>query len=169
MSARARCSHPCCSPPESSYWESISVKRALRTATERPARWSSYWCGYIIRRRWFFWEQNSPGPMRSASARSSRRRWNLPAHAAKATCGRATESVKELGKELSGAQAPGVPPVPGDRASRRNPQNQPGRPLPVQVVEEPANGLKYLRDVVKPFLAPLGMFGVVLIFSIFLL
>ena len=83
--------------------------------------------------------------------------------------GRASASVKELGKELSGAQAAPAPPVPNDRAGRRNAQNQPARPLPVQVVEEPANELEYVRDLVRPFLAPLGVVGIVLIFTVFLL
>jgi predicted PurR-regulated permease PerM len=87
----------------------------------------------------------------------------------KGALGRATESVKELGKELSGAPAPVVPPVPSDRASRRITQNQTGHPLSVQVVKEPETELEYLLDLVKPFLAPLGVFGMVLIFSVFLL
>ena len=83
--------------------------------------------------------------------------------------GRATASVKELGKELSNAQPPVVAPAPVDRAARRNAQSQPGRPLPVRVVEEPANDLASVRDLVRPFLAPLGTFGMVLLFSIFIL
>jgi predicted PurR-regulated permease PerM len=78
----------------------------------------------------------------------------------KGALGRATASVKELGKELTSAQAPAAAPVPSDRGSR---------PLPVQIVEAPANELEYVRDLVKPFLAPLGVFGIVLIFSVFLL
>jgi predicted PurR-regulated permease PerM len=77
----------------------------------------------------------------------------------KGALGRATASVKELGKELTSAQAPTAPPARSDR----------GRPLPVQIVEEPANELEYVRDLAKPFLAPLGVFGIVLIFSVFLL
>jgi len=72
----------------------------------------------------------------------------------KGPLGRAAASVKELGKELTNTQAP---------AARG------ARPQPVQIVEEPANELEYVRDLVKPFLAPLGVFGIVLIFSVFLL
>jgi len=78
----------------------------------------------------------------------------------KGALGRATESVKELGKELSGTQPPVVAPAPNGRAAR---------PLPVQVYPEPPNELESMRDLVKPFLAPLGIFGIVLIFSVFLL
>ena len=74
--------------------------------------------------------------------------------------GRATASIKDLATELTSVEAPVAPPVPGDRGSR---------PLPVQIVEEPANELEYLRDLAEPFLGPLGEFGMVLIFSVFLL
>jgi hypothetical protein len=39
----------------------------------------------------------------------------------------------------------------------------------VQVVAEPTNELAYLTDLTKPFLRPLGIFGIVLIFTVFLL
>ena len=84
----------------------------------------------------------------------------------KGALSRATASVKELGKELSAAQAANAPAPP---AGRRNIPNQAGRPLPVQVVEEPANELEYMRDTVTPFLRPLGTTGIILIFSVFLL
>ena len=48
-------------------------------------------------------------------------------------------------------------------------QSQAGHPLPVEIVQEPSNELEYLRDLTKPFWTPLGMFGVVLIFTVFLL
>jgi hypothetical protein len=38
----------------------------------------------------------------------------------------------------------------------------------VQVVEAPANELLYVRDMIQPVLAPLGVFAMVLIFSLFL-
>ena len=83
--------------------------------------------------------------------------------------GRAAASVKELGKELSGPAAPVVAPAASDRAGRRIVPSVPSRPLPVQVVEAPANQLRYARDVIQPFLRPLGVFGMVLIFSLFLM
>jgi len=39
----------------------------------------------------------------------------------------------------------------------------------VQIVDDPSNELQYLRDVTRPFLAPLEVFGVVLIFTVFLM
>ena len=81
--------------------------------------------------------------------------------------GRASASVKELAHELSSAPAPAVPPAPSQ--GRRITPTQPGRPVPVQIVAEPANELDYVRELAKPFLAPLGILGVVLIFSVFLL
>ena len=83
--------------------------------------------------------------------------------------GRAAASVKELGKELATPPAPAVPPPAGDRAGRRVAPIVPSHPLPVQVVEAPANDLLAMRDMIQPFLRPLGVFGMVLIFSLFLM
>ncbi len=85
----------------------------------------------------------------------------------KGALGRATASVKELGKELAGTTAPPAP-IPGPRIGRRQ-EIPSGGPLAVQVVDEPATELEYVREVVKPFLGPLGVAGIVLIFSVFLL
>src|ERR1039457_2556210 len=83
--------------------------------------------------------------------------------------GRAAASVKELGKELANAPSPVATPPAADRAGRRAAPIAPGRPpLPVQVVEAPANELLYVRDLSQPFLRPLGVFLMVLIFSLFL-
>ena len=84
--------------------------------------------------------------------------------------GRAAASVKELGKELANAPSPVATPPAADRAGRRAAPIAPSRPpLPVQVVEAPANELLYVRDMIQPFLRPLGVFGMVLIFSLFLM
>jgi predicted PurR-regulated permease PerM len=85
----------------------------------------------------------------------------------KGALGRAAESVKELGKELTTAppeQTEASP--PRGRAERTN---TPANPLPVQVVEPPANGLVYVRDLTQPFLGPLAILGIVLVFTVFLL
>ena len=82
--------------------------------------------------------------------------------------GRATASVQQLGTELSGVPAVAAPP-PGDSVPRRTVPAQSGKPLSVQVVDKPGNQLVYLRDVVQPFLTPLGELGFILIFSFFLL
>lgn len=77
--------------------------------------------------------------------------------------GHLVDSVKQLSGALSASQA--APPTP----NRRNPQNTPGSPLPVQVVEPPTSEFQYVRELTQPFLGPLGTFGVVLIFTLFLL
>ena len=83
--------------------------------------------------------------------------------------GRAAASVKELGKELANAPSPVATPPAADRAGRRAAPIAPSRPpLPVQVVEAPANELLYVRDMIQPFLRPLGVSLMVLIFSLFL-
>jgi predicted PurR-regulated permease PerM len=83
--------------------------------------------------------------------------------------GRAADTVKKLGKELATVQTPTTPPVHNEAGGRRSTQNQASRPLPVQIVEDPSDEFQYLRDLTRPFLAPLGVFGVVLIFTVFLL
>ena len=83
--------------------------------------------------------------------------------------GRAAASVKALGKELATPPTPVVPPVASDRAGPRTAPIPASRPVPVQVVEAPANELLYVRDMIQPFLRPLGVFGMVLIFSLFLM
>ena len=87
----------------------------------------------------------------------------------KGPLGRAAATVKELGKELSRAPAATASATPTSGLGGRNTQNQSGRPLAVQIVEEPTTELQYVRDLTKPFLAPLGVFGIVLIFTVFLL
>src|SRR5438270_2305487 len=93
----------------------------------------------------------------------------------KGALGRAAASVKELGKQLSSAPAPSLPPAPAgppaanDRKVRRLAPNPVSRPLAVQIVAEPANELQYVSDLMKPFLGPLAVFGMVLIFRMFLL
>jgi predicted PurR-regulated permease PerM len=69
--------------------------------------------------------------------------------------GRATESVKEIGKEFSD--------------SGTNAESRPAGPLPVQVVAVPASGLPYLGQVLAPAVLPLATAGMVLIFTVFIL
>jgi predicted PurR-regulated permease PerM len=79
----------------------------------------------------------------------------------KGPLGRATASIRELGRELTSADvSAAVPPVSNSRATR---------PLSVQIVDEPTNELEYVRDLVKPVVGPLAVFGIVVIFSVFLL
>ena len=75
----------------------------------------------------------------------------------------AAELVKELGTELSS-----IPEQPAASASPKD--RQAGQtPLPVQVIEPPVNEWQYVRDLIEPFIAPLRTFGIVLIFTVFLL
>jgi predicted PurR-regulated permease PerM len=77
---------------------------------------------------------------------------------------RAANTVKELGIELSG---PEISTPAASQGKLRQPQS--GQPVRVQIVEPSVNSLQSLRDFVKPFLAPLGTAGVVMIFTIFML
>src|SRR6202521_4186033 len=74
--------------------------------------------------------------------------------------GRASASIRDLARDLTSVQAPAAATVPGDRGTR---------PQRVQIVQEPGNELEYLRDLIQPFLGPLGKLGIVLIFAVFLL
>ena len=74
-----------------------------------------------------------------------------------------------LGNELASPPSPVSPPPVTDRPGRRIAPSVASRPLPVQVVEKPANELLYVRDMIQPFIGPLGLFGMVLIFSLFLM
>ena len=80
--------------------------------------------------------------------------------------GRAAETVKELGKELAGTPTPASSPTTalGPAAKSRT-----ASPVAVQMVEKPENIFAYLRDLIQPFAAPVAMFGIVVVFTIFLL
>ena len=97
----------------------------------------------------------------------------------KGAVGRAAASVQELGKELSSTPLPIAPPAPSPvRRTTPNkpvsrpanqPANQLGRTVPVEIVAGPANEFEYIRQLATPVLVPLGILGMVLIFSVFLL
>jgi predicted PurR-regulated permease PerM len=85
--------------------------------------------------------------------------------------GQAAESVERLGKELSTAPATGTASaarIENDRGHATT-RSQSVGPIPVQVVEGPANTFDYLSDLARRFVRPLGITGIVLIFSVFLL
>lgn len=88
----------------------------------------------------------------------------------KGPLGLAASSLKEIVRELSNAGAPAPDPGPTlqNRKARAVP-NTPGTPLPVQVVQQPVDAWDYLRDVAEPILRPLGLIGLVLIFTVFML
>jgi predicted PurR-regulated permease PerM len=82
--------------------------------------------------------------------------------------GKVQQSVNELQKELAPTQEPEAP---GPRNGRATSTARPtaANPMPVQVVEPPANSWIYLRGLTEPFLAPLAVLGIVLVFTLFLL
>jgi len=89
----------------------------------------------------------------------------------KSAFGRAADSVQELRKQIASAPPP-VPPAadaPSAPKGRRVAPNPANHPLAVQIVEEPGNELQYVANLAKPFLRPLAVFGMVLIFSLYLL
>jgi predicted PurR-regulated permease PerM len=86
----------------------------------------------------------------------------------KGAIGRAATSVQELGKELSNADAALVE-NPRGRSARRGIAVPHEGPIPVEVEDRPRNGLEYARDAIKPFVAPLGLTGIVIIFTVFML
>jgi predicted PurR-regulated permease PerM len=71
--------------------------------------------------------------------------------------GRIEKSVAAIGKELSGPDT-----SRGRRAA-------PAAPLPVQVVPPEPGPVAHLRELTQPVLVPLGMFGFVLILTVFIL
>jgi predicted PurR-regulated permease PerM len=73
--------------------------------------------------------------------------------------GQAAKSLKDIATDVMSVEVPASP-VPGERTSR---------PQPVQIVERPSSELERLRDLAEPVLRPAGEFGMILIFSIFLL
>ncbi len=77
--------------------------------------------------------------------------------------GRVQRSVTEIGKELSATD-----PTPATLRAKR-PAATTDNPLPVQVVTPEPTPLLYLRNLIGPFLAPLGMLGFVLILTVFIL
>jgi predicted PurR-regulated permease PerM len=88
----------------------------------------------------------------------------------KGPLGRAADSAEDIGQELSRADVPAITPTPSARNRKeRTAPKTPPPPVPVQIVQAPTNRLADLPDLLKPFLAPLGRAGMVLIFAIFML
>lgn len=86
--------------------------------------------------------------------------------------GKATESIKELSEEISSELEKSQKSKPKDPASHLfSPPHTvtPDQPIPVRVVPPPLNPLEYLRDLLSPFLAPLGTAAIVIVFTIFML
>jgi predicted PurR-regulated permease PerM len=84
--------------------------------------------------------------------------------------GLAANSLKEIARELSDPPAPSPDPGPPvQNRKQRTAPSTPTPPLPVQIVQQPANVLDYFRDLAMPVLRPLGVTGLVLIFTVFML
>ena len=83
--------------------------------------------------------------------------------------GHASESVKELARELTGLDAP--PPTPAPVRTPKQPTGPaaPASPVPVQVIAPPETVWNELRDLGTPILAPLGRAGIIVIFTVFML
>jgi predicted PurR-regulated permease PerM len=86
----------------------------------------------------------------------------------KGSIGKAAEAVKDIGKELSKADpATPDPNASKDQSRSRSPVRT--TPLPVQVVPPEDNGVESLMRMIKPFLLPLAMTGLVVVLTIFML
>jgi predicted PurR-regulated permease PerM len=84
--------------------------------------------------------------------------------------GRAADSAKEIGLELSSPDPLATAPTPPARNQKeRNAVKVPAAPVPVRIVQTRTNGLAELPDLVRPFLGPLGRAGIVLVFTVFML
>jgi predicted PurR-regulated permease PerM len=86
--------------------------------------------------------------------------------------GRAADSVQEINNEFSDSNAEGGVPDSSGRTAQGAPAKTASptvNPLPVRVVPPPASGSQYIRSLLGPALGPLGMAGMVLIFTVFIL
>lgn len=93
-----------------------------------------------------------------------------PSIPTKGPFGVAANSLREIARELSSPAAPS--PDQGSPVRNQQQRTAPSTtalPLPVQIVPPPENGLDYFRDLVRPVLRPLGLIGLVLIFTVFML
>jgi predicted PurR-regulated permease PerM len=86
---------------------------------------------------------------------------------------RATESVRELSKELSSTPPQeGVPTLPRQPSRTQKTAPPPAtveRPVPVEVVEPPPNALQSFRNILGPLVLPLGKVLIVAVFTIVML
>ena len=87
----------------------------------------------------------------------------------KGPLGLAANSLKDIVRELSTLGMPSPEPgSPVQNRKQRTAANTPVLPMPVQIVPQPSDGWDYLRDLL-PVLRPLGLTGLVLIFTVFML
>jgi predicted PurR-regulated permease PerM len=99
---------------------------------------------------------------------------------ASGTIGQAIEGVQSVVDELSGtapkASAPAQSPSAAQSAAARRREQRTleaaqatGKPAPVTIVEPPENAFRYMRDLLLPVLKPVGVAGVVIIFTLYML
>src|ERR1017187_8236229 len=88
----------------------------------------------------------------------------------KGPLGLAANSLKEIARALSSPAAPTLEPGPPVQNRKQSTApSTPGLPVPVQIVQQPANGLEYLREGARRDLRPLGLTLLVVIFTVFML
>jgi predicted PurR-regulated permease PerM len=80
---------------------------------------------------------------------------------------RATKALRELGKELSRAEAQGA--AENTPAATGASEPQPARPIPVQVVEPEPGPLQIVQSIIGPLLQPMAAGGLVIVFVIMIL
>lgn len=83
---------------------------------------------------------------------------------------RATENLKDIGRELSAVPEKILPARP--QSTRRNQPKLPPdaqEPVKVQVTEPPTSGLGYIRELIGPILTPLANVVIVVVFVVFML
>ncbi len=85
--------------------------------------------------------------------------------------GHASESVKEIARELTSLDTAPAPPAPAQGRNQKQPMAPaaPASPVSVQVVPPPETVWTELRDLGTPILAPLGRAGIIVIFMVFML
>jgi hypothetical protein len=87
----------------------------------------------------------------------------------KGPLGLAAKSLNDIVRELSSLGTPYEEPgSPEQNRKRRTVASAPALPMPVQIVPPPADGWDYLREL-APIVRPLGLTGLVLIFTVFML
>jgi len=70
----------------------------------------------------------------------------------KGPLGRAADSAKDIGREISGPDAPvSTPAAPAQNQKQRNAPKSPALPVPVQIVQTRSSALADLPDLFKPF------------------
>ena len=80
---------------------------------------------------------------------------------------RATNTLRELGKELSKAQIQSTAENTPSATAASEPQ--PAKPIPVQVVEPEPGPLQILQSIIGPLLQPMAAGGLVIVFIIMIL